>query len=324
MTPTKQRKNPVKRLYNGLGPPPEPVAPPAEHATRIPVVTGQPVELVYCLKHSCKLPCATCRLMNWLETETVKHQENIGQQAADEWRKIAEFTGIRPDQKCVHGMYLAEHYCEVCRFEPIDPTYNPEIYRTEIKKALAHAKGVLYSSEGHKDFKDLSQIVDIQIWKATKKYGGTMNVQLAYRVARNQVDGYLKERIKEQTITLTDDNGNPVLAPRFTSFEVKAKDENGKPMDISLAEKEIVDKEKEGGAGDWLQGVHSEGGFPALLQLASTWYGDKRRVAEAMLQPGFTVRSVPGLSKSSVARIRQVVLVAFKAFITQDLKNNSK
>jgi len=62
---------------------------------------------------------------------------------------------------------------------------------------------------------------------------------------------------------------------------------------------------------------------PAIEQLqvlVATWRGEKKLVGEAMLRPGFTVRNVPGDSKSSAARVRQVVLREFKSFISRTYK----
>ena len=97
-----------------------------------------------------------------------------------EWGLIAKARGIRPEDKCVHGMYLAEHYCEVCRFEPIDPGYDPGKFRTEISKVLAQSRmGTLNGEEGRKDLKDIQQIIDIEIWKAARSYGaGAERLQL--------------------------------------------------------------------------------------------------------------------------------------------------
>jgi hypothetical protein len=71
-----------------------------------------------------------------------------------------------------------------------------------------------------------------------------------------------------------------------------------------------------------VQGYVDGGGLDDLRKLVGTWWGEKRRVGEAMLAPGFTVRNVPGVSKSSAGRIRQLVMTEFKAFIVKALSKS--
>jgi len=52
----------------------------------------------------------------------------------------------------------------------------------------------------------LQQIIDIEIWKATKNYN-QMNEQLAYTIAENQSGKYLTQRIAQQTVESTDLEG---------------------------------------------------------------------------------------------------------------------
>jgi hypothetical protein len=404
MMPTKQRKKPVQRRFSGLvGLPPEPEpAPVVAEQVAEPAPPKRPMTLAErksiaepvppqsaikdsvkgrCLKHGELTPCQKCFVnafrtdAEW-EIRAAKQQEqqkyvdvinsiNTALYEAQEEIRKAIAGKIHPDQKCVHGMYLAEHYCEVCRWEPIDPSYNTETYRIEISKALSHTRLVLRGDEGQKDHKDLQQLVDIEIWKTAKKYGDKMTAALAYTVARNQRGKFLADRIEEQTVLVVDGDGNPMLdefghaegltgaelkrtsldpnatpkerleakklierysqrIPRFSSFDDKPEEDTGKESDASPAEKEVIRRESEGGAGDWMQAFLNKGGLPALLQLISTWHGAKRLVAEAMLQPGFTVRSVTGLDKSKVSRIYPAVVKTFKAFITQDLKDFRK
>src|SRR5882724_10986175 len=95
------------------------------------------------------------------------------------------YTATRPSEKCWHGVLVWQHYCEVCYWEKIDLTYNPKLYGAEITKALSNARRSLRGPEGDKDFADVKMLVDIEVWKATKKYGNEMNQSLAYTVARN-------------------------------------------------------------------------------------------------------------------------------------------
>lgn len=322
-----KRKNPVKRAFSGLIRPLESdVAPIAGERPKIPRVIGHPVEEVYCLKHSRRQPCSTCRLTGWLDTETAKHQEDLRKFAADLRKEIAESSGIQPGQKCVHGVYLFEHYCGFCAWEVIDLSYNPDVYRVEINKGLIHARFALYGLEGKKDFEDLTQIVDIEIWRATRRYGAEMNAKLAYTVAYNQGQKYLADRIEEQTVIVIGPGGKPILdeygysvrQPRFVSMDEKPKDNNGEEMEESPVEIEIHQQEVAQGS-DGLQSFINNGGSESLKALAASWHGDKRSVAEAMLKPGFTVRDVPGVSKSQVSRVRQAVLKDFRALITRGL-----
>jgi DNA-directed RNA polymerase specialized sigma24 family protein len=234
--------------------------------------------------------------------------------------------------------------------------YDHETYRQEISKALAHAKRMLKNC----DFEDLLQDVTLEIWQATERYGDQMNARLAFRIAKNQAAAFLRERIKSQTILVTDAGGNldlneSGLAKGLNGAELKrqSKDKNAAPevrrkakkhiekyarkyprflfldekpekddeqegaMTITFAEKKVSRILQERAGSDLSQTFRDVGGLLALRQLVGTWHGEKRRVGEAMLEPNFTVRSVPGLDKSKVSRIRQVVVKEFRAFITR-------
>lgn len=385
------RKPPKRFLAGSSLNAPEPVlvpvapAPPKASipAVKKPVVKIKvPVEQVYCMRHGQKRPCLQCA-----DDERRDIQFQTRWEAGRTFNKlrervlgeVAKSAGIRPDQKCVHGVYLYKHYCGFCAWEIIDPGYNPEIYRVEINKALRYAKDVLKNGEnfikrpslkveereakleGQKDFEDLKCIVDIEIWKTVKKYEGKMSAALAYTVAKNQAGKYLSKRIDEQTILVEDADGNPMLdefgieagyngaelkkesenpdaSPedrrvakelleryavrkfRFISMDVKGEDEEGEPAETSAVENKIA-MSSAAEPNDWFQEFIKGGGCESLRQLAVAWHGDKRLVAEAMLKPGFTVRSVPGVDKSKVSRIRQVVLKEFKSFIQRELQN---
>ena len=53
-----------------------------------------------------------------------------------------------PTGKCVHGHYLSERYCNVCSLAIVDPGYNPDTYRVEIRKALKYARRILRNLAG--------------------------------------------------------------------------------------------------------------------------------------------------------------------------------
>jgi hypothetical protein len=57
-----------------------------------------------------------------------------------------------------------------------------------------------------------------------------------------------------------------------------------------------------------------------LLALVATWHGERRLVGEAMLRPGFTVRGVDGVSKSTASLLYQKVAAAFRAYIARSRK----
>jgi len=355
MTRTQQPKNPVKRAFPGLVgrgmPQDESVtgtspthAPQKAVEARPTQKTRVPVEKMFCLVHAKPRPCPSCFFDEQRDIKFIERRDSMAAVNAiivKRWKEIAKLSGIQPDQKCAHGVYLYRHYCEVCAWERIDPGYNPDIYRVEISKALKHARRILSNGEafvtrpsvksktlspditheGQKDFEDLVRLVDMEIWQATKSYGDKMTPALAYTVAKNQAGRFLADRIEEQTILVVDGEGNPVLdefgyperIPRFKSMDDRPGNEDGDGTGTTKAEVAVINSPAQG-TDDW------QAHIPALRQLASTWHGDQRRVAEAMLKPGFNVRSVPGVEKSKVSRIHPVVLRAFKALITRDLK----
>jgi hypothetical protein len=292
-----QRKKPVQRAFTGMAGSPlasvdESVAPQQP--------SGPPVAVV-----------ANGCVSGWMRA--VKQKVWDDNRAANAfrlpvWSDVAKSAGIHPDQKCVHGHYLYEFYCDVCRLAPVDPTYDPDIYRAEITKALKQSRKSLTGDEGLKDLKDLNQIVDIEIWRASKKYGSAMNEALAYSIARNQAGKYLEARIEEQIIEFTDAEGNATRVPRFVSIDNRPQFEDG-AEGTSAPELAVIHSPK--------QGV--EDGFTAediesLRALVAKWHGTKRQVAEAMLLPGFSTRNVPGVPKSTADRARQVILREFKSF----------
>lgn len=355
-----QRKPPAKRLFTGLTGRPEPDEKPVVSPPQPPIavesivsVTAAPLTFdklfkpdpppkttaewaaTFCSRHGKRLPCPRCAETEALHQDRVRtsrasHALNIALDAVRAWSEVVTSAGIDPKTKCVHGHYLHEFYCDVCRLAPVDPDYDPDVYRIEIDKALAQAKkslmrgatfinkkavlkadpyAVIELSEGQKDYEELLRIVDIEIWKASKKYGDQMNESLAYTIAKNQAGKYLTERIEEQTVESTDSEGNAIRIPRFESMDNKPLDEDGDEM-TTTAEVAVVNSPAQGTEFTPIQ-------IESLQTLVATWHGEKRLVGEAMLRPGFNVRSVPGVSKSSAARVRQVVLREFKSFISK-------
>jgi hypothetical protein len=219
--------------------------------------------------------------------------------------------------------------------------YDKETYREEINKALAYAK-TLYKNgshfikrnplkredriakfEGQKDFEDLVQLIDIEIWKATKKYGDKMSPALAYRIAKNQAMKAIGIRIDRSESAV------------FSSLNELAPYADGEEPEASVAEVEIAKRGLEGRPNfeDFLLPTSPNGKGPQphnqfrvlidagvmdrLRELVKTWGGDKRTVALAVLEADFTVRGIPGISKSKVSRLRQNILAEFKVFITE-------
>jgi hypothetical protein len=338
------------------------------------------VDLKFCWKHQSTRPCQKCLLAQCggnqaeLAAKTLDGLLGIGAAVLAEWRPMAAAAGIRPDQKCDHGVYLAQHYCNVCAWLIIEPGYNPEVYRTEINKALGVSKRLLLHgtkiksttkatkcySESRKDFEDLVRVIDIEIWKTVKKYGDKMTPGLAYTVAKNQVGRFLAERIEEQTVVVEDAEGNPVLdelgvadgldggdlkrrandtnlgaeerrrakellqlyqvrVPRFVeSMDDRPLDDDGDEMPTISEIYAATAPLSEG----WLDAEMAERDVEHFRRLVSTWYGVKRKVGERMLQPGFTTRSVPGVSQNVVQRIKPEIIRAFKAFKDKELQNS--
>lgn len=316
-----QRKTPAKRAYvPGLG---------GTHHVDETVKMQQPpanslpiVALVgECGYHKEKLPCAWCesnetyRLMALRWELRRQQEETMSAALAASWFGVVKSAGIDPKSKCLHGHYLHEFYCDVCRLAPVDPDYNPDVYRTEIRKALGKARRSLYGDEGAKDFKDLQRIIDIEVWKACKKYGDQMNEKLAYSIASSQAGKYLTERIEEQSVESTDVEGNAIRIPRFVSMDDKPEDEEGNPME-SAAEIAVI--------GGPVQEVKLETDPEALRPLIAQWHGSKRKVAEAMLLPDFTVRGVPGVDRNMVFRLRKIILENFKSFLLNKMKGEAE
>jgi hypothetical protein len=152
-----------------------------------------------------------------------------------------------------------------------------------------------------------------------------MNGAIAYTIAKNQAGRFLKNQIKEQTITVEnpdgtialDDFGNPMNISRFLSFDDNGTEQDGKPREISIAEESIsVGQEEQKKA--WMDDIRSK--IPVLEKLVSGWFGAKRIVGDILLSnPEATVRDFPGVPKSTAARVRQAVLAEFRAVVDSPL-----
>jgi hypothetical protein len=103
--------------------------------------------------------------------------------------------------------------------------------------------------------------------------------------------------------------------PRFAALDGGSPFADGKG--VSAAEYEVDEEgvRDENRAPDVAETF--EDSRPALVALVATWRGDKKKVGEAMLKPDFSVRNVPGLDKSKVSRLYQVVVREFKTLISK-------
>lgn len=201
----------------------------------------------------------------------------------------------------------------------LDSGYDTEIFRKEINTGLRYSKSVLKDfPDSWKGFGDLRQIVDIEIWKATKHYKQEMNGAIAYTIAKNQAGRFLRNQINEQTVTLENLDGTPVLdefgeprkISRHISLDDRGFEEDGAARETSLVEETIAtsgEEEKKA----WMDDIRRK--MPLLEKLVSGWFGAKRTIGEALLEnPEATVRDFPGVPKSTAHRIRQAVLKEFQ------------
>jgi hypothetical protein len=283
------------------------------------------VDEMFCTRHAKPEPCPRCdeeahRWMRFGEQNRYAHLMN--QFLGTAWGKVAEQTKVFPVPP-------------VGDWKSIDSSYDAEKYRHEINTGLRYAKSLLREfPESWKGFDDLKQITDIEIWLASRKYGAKMNGAIAYTIAKNQAGRFLKNQINEQMIVVEnsngsivlDESGKPMKVRRSLSFDDKGTDENGEPKDISDVEETIgtrsdvrhnytevfVREEHERKA--WMDDIRRK--IPLLEKLVSSWFGTKRAVGEALLEnPECSVRDIPGVPKSTAARVRQAVLAEFRAII---------
>lgn len=280
----------------------------------------------YCPTHGQEEPCVVC--------ERNARDRVVRDLLQQRWAEVANKV-VEGTPKCVHGHMYALDYCDVCRLGPVDPHYNPHEHEATIsaamkkaKTALRYASGAFFSAaaldEGKRDWQDLRQLVDLEIWLAKKKYREKWNDALCFTIAKNTASAYLGERIKHDYVLIEDADGKPVLdefgqqkrIPRFVRFDMTLTDENGDLSDVSAPEIEIAQKEIQQALAapdtDW--SVIAEH-LPGLREYAKNMKPTQRAVAEAMLQPGFNVRGVPGVPKSTVARVRPVVVKALRWYL---------
>jgi len=244
-------------------------------------------------------------------TEQSRWANQMNQVLGTAWTKVAEIANVRPAPR-------------IGNWKSIDSGYDTEKYRHEINTGLRYAKAVLKDfPNSWKGFDDLKQIVDIEIWLRSKN-GLEMNGAIAYTIAKNQAGRFLTKQIEEQTVAVEnpdgsavfDEFGKPVKIPRSLSFDHRELDEEGKPREISAAEETMIDsrpdarQEKKA----WMEDIRRK--MPLLERLVSSWFGAKRAIGEALLEnPEGSVRDIPGVPKSTAARVRQAVLAEFRAIV---------
>jgi hypothetical protein len=329
-----QRKHPTIRIGPRLAglPPDEPVAPTPTQAPPA-VVAKQnstvairnpqkrvlvPVEQIYCMRHAKKHPCPRCDewTIFFMRSAIISQQSHaLNRLLHGEWGKVAEIANIQPAPP-------------VGDWKSVDLTYDTEKFRHEINTGLRYAKAVLEDFPSvETDFDDLKQITDIEVWLASKKYGDKMNGAIAYTIAKNQSRRFMKDQINEQTVTVDnpdgsvalDEFGKPMKISRFLSFDDKGVEEDESPRETSLAEESIAIKRSEEQKKAWMDDIRRK--IPVLEALVRSWFGAKRAVGEALLEnPESTVRDIPGVPKSTAARVRQAVLAEFRAVVDSPLE----
>jgi len=276
------------------------------------------VNEMFCTRHAKPEPCPRCdeEAHRWVRfTEQSQRAHLINQVLGTAWTKVAEKTNVRPVPP-------------VGDWKSIDSAYDTEKFRHEINTGLRYAKTVLGDFPGWKTFDDLKQITDVEIWQASKKYGPRMNGAIAYTIAKNQAGRFLKNQIKEQMVTVEnldgtivmDEFGEPMKILRSLSFDHPKEisvieetiDTRSERSDVRHNGQSFIREEEERKA--WLDDIRRK--IPLLEKLVSGWFGAKRAVGEALLEnPEATVRDIPGVPKSTAARIRQAVLAEFRAVV---------
>lgn len=276
---------------------------------------GQPVRKgkrngqAYCFTHEFFEPCTVC-LLNEFRVEKFNEQEKLIKQVLqDQWEQAAKLQQLL-------------HVPKVGDWTSLDAGYNTETFRKEINIGLRYTRKLLQDYPGWQDSNDLRQVVDLEIWMATKKYKDKMNGAIAYTIAKNQGRRFLKNQINEQTVPVEwpdgtlvlDDFGKPMTIPRCVSFDDRGYEEDGKPREVSPVEEAIATESIETKR-TWMDDIRRK--LPLLEALIKTWSGAKRTVAEALLEnPESTVRDIPGVPRSTAARTRKVVVEEFRKIIS--------
>lgn len=349
------RKLPAKRLHYGVvGLPPEPEivaerksaiknrpaksGPIAKQTFRTPRhwIPDQPGP--YCLRHGKKRPCSGCNEIPYEETKWTESVEQfVDGELFDKWT-----ASITP---AFHGKWVESAKKAKLRVPEVtitNPNYDPEQFRREIEMGLIYARKVLKDFPSYMTFEDLKQIAELEVWLASQHYADKMNGAIAYTIAKYQGKRFLKNQIEEQTIAVEnpngssalDESGQPMRIQRFLSFDDKGE-EDGEPREISVVAEEASLKRdgytriKQNGQSifvpnnkAWVSDVQRK--LPVLEALVQTWHGAKRAVGEALLKdPNTAVRDIPGVPRSTAARVRRGVLIEFRKIMdSQSIETN--
>ncbi len=360
------RKPPVKRAFSGVvGLPPEPEivadpanpvpaiepevpksaiknrppksAPIAKQSFRTPRHWIPDIPGPYCLRHAKKRPCSGCNEIPYEETKwTESVEQHVGGDLFDKW--TASITPV------FHGKWVESAKKAKLRIPAVtitNPNYDPEQFRREIDMGLIYARKVLKDFPSYMTFEDLKQIAELEVWIASQHYAKNMNGAIAYTIAKYQGRRFLRNQIKEQTITVEnpngssalDESGQPMRIQKFLSFD--DKEEDGEPREIGVVEEEASLKRdgytriKKNGQSifvpdnkAWISDVQRK--LPLLEALVQTWHGAKRAVGEALLKdPNTALRDIPGVPRSTAARVRQAVLIEFRKIMdSQSIERN--
>jgi DNA-directed RNA polymerase specialized sigma24 family protein len=270
--------------------------------------------------------------------------------------------GLKPEDKCEHGHYLGNWCCGLCRDgKEHEPEFRVDAYAAEIGKAIYRAKPILK----FQDFQELQQECLVEIWKATKSYGPKMNEKVAYTIAVNTRKDFLEHWIRKKYLLSVDEDGDPVLnnlgldlgldggelrriaeneslpaeerdkaqhllyqyqvkVPRFQRYKPpKAKsadsydEDSGPDTDAKLSRKENLRKNEN----TLVRSLDAE----KLRPLVGRWFGDKRKVAEAILTEGndFALMDFvrdSRIPESTARRLYTTVLKEFKKYLEKKRK----
>lgn len=153
-----------------------------------------------CKSHNLPNPCWACDILS--EVESRHEKERIEEvyrinainiplfEAAERARKLKEaIRNAAFAARCWHGNPAID--CSLCRSAAED--YDLKKYRPEINKAMA---GI----EMFNDLDDLKQLVNFEIWEATRHYGPQMTPALAFAIAKNSIRGFQQRVIEEISI----------------------------------------------------------------------------------------------------------------------------
>jgi len=257
------------------------------------------------------LTISVCPNLDFAESE-----RHLKLETALDFIRRTKKPGVLPSlPRCQHGVYApdGDARCSVCNpilvrgtVRPMKDIHGAETsqrviipdkvkmpFEVEIKKALAHAKRILYGygEEGKKDFADLEQIVDFEIWKATEHYGDKMSSPLAFTIAENQANRLLADLANEPmkvSIDKPDEDGNTMAETLDT------------PGTQSSLSDHVHNNEV-----DWAI-------IPGIPELVATWHGTKKAVAIYLLEhPGAPVGDIP-VPKGTASRLRRLILEEFR------------